>query len=118
MTTRGTRYDAMTVVEYGQEGKSRWTKIGAAFVNENGSIGVQLDALPVNGKIILQIPLSKEEREQRWKQRVQEEKHGRSAPRGRGRSSPQRALPQAPPPPKDDFSDYVEEQDDNAPFPE
>lgn len=116
MTARGTRYDAMTVVEYGQEGKSRWTKIGAAFVNENGSIGIQLDALPVNGKIILQIPLSREEREQRWKQRDQEQKQGRGPQRPRSRGAPQRMKDPAPA--DGDYSDYTQEQDDNAPFPE
>lgn len=65
----GQRWDAMMVREYTDrtgEVKSHWTKIGAAFENKNGSIGVQLDALPVDGKVILQIPLSREERAARY----------------------------------------------------
>jgi hypothetical protein len=63
------RWDAMSVREYqdgqGQQ-RSFWTKIGSAFTNKDGSIGIQLDAFPIDGRIILQIPLSKEEREQRF----------------------------------------------------
>ncbi len=32
-------------------GNSRWMKIGTAFVNQDDSLNVLLDALPVNGKI-------------------------------------------------------------------
>jgi len=32
----------------GEGGKKRWTKIGVAFVNKDGSLNVLLDALPVN----------------------------------------------------------------------
>ena len=31
--------------------KSFWTRIGVAFVNRDGSINVQLDALPVSGRL-------------------------------------------------------------------
>ncbi len=63
------RWDAMMVEEYvdGQgQGRSKWTKIGAAFENKDGSIGIQLNALPINGKVILQVPLTKEEREAKF----------------------------------------------------
>ena len=31
--------------------KSRWIKIGVAFVNSDGSLNVILDALPMNGRL-------------------------------------------------------------------
>ncbi len=68
----GQRWDAMMVREYqDNQGQPRsfWTKIGAAFTNRDGSIGIQLDALPMDGRIVLQIPLSKEERQHRQQQR-------------------------------------------------
>ncbi len=42
--------------------KSFWTKIGAAFTNKDGSITVQLDALPVSGRLQIR---EQEEREDR-----------------------------------------------------
>jgi len=33
------------------QGKSHWTRIGAAFVNRDGSINAYLDAFPRDGKI-------------------------------------------------------------------
>jgi len=42
--------DAFTIVE-GKDGKYRWFKIGAAFVNGDGSINVLLHAFPCDGKI-------------------------------------------------------------------
>jgi hypothetical protein len=38
-----------TVTEKGE--KSFWTRIGAAFVNRDGSLTVRLDAVPVNGML-------------------------------------------------------------------
>jgi hypothetical protein len=86
----GTRYDAMLVTPYGQEGKSSWVKIGAAFVNKDGSIGVKLDAYPAAGSdIVLQIPLSKEEKEAKFGSHGQAMRQQtapqRQAPQGRGR---------------------------------
>lgn len=76
MSSGGQRWDCMTVTEYQQNGqtKSKWTKIGAAFTNRDGSIGVQLDALPLDGRLVLQVPLTREEREARFQNR------GRSQP--------------------------------------
>ena len=42
--------------------KSYWTKIGVAFVNRDRSITVQLEALPVSGKLQIR---SEEKSEQR-----------------------------------------------------
>jgi hypothetical protein len=39
-----------TVVERGP-GKSYWTRIGVGFVNQDGSMNLRLDALPVNGTL-------------------------------------------------------------------
>jgi hypothetical protein len=34
-----------------RDGKSHWTRCGAAFENKDGSANVFLDALPVSGKL-------------------------------------------------------------------
>ena len=34
-----------------RNGKSYWTRVGAAFTNQDGSDTVLLDALPVNGRM-------------------------------------------------------------------
>jgi len=46
---------AATVVGDKESGKDRWTSIGVAFRNED-SITVLVDAVPVNGKIVLRPP--------------------------------------------------------------
>ena len=48
-----------TVVDRG--GKSYWIRIGAAFGNYDGSETVLLDALPINGKMQIRIPIAKEQ---------------------------------------------------------
>jgi hypothetical protein len=48
-------YVAATVVSDKESGKERWTSIGVAFKNED-SITVLVDAVPVNGKIVLRPP--------------------------------------------------------------
>ena len=40
-----------TVVEQPNGGKSRWTRIGIAFVNRDQSLNIVLDAAPMNGKL-------------------------------------------------------------------
>lgn len=98
----GQRYDAMSVREYQSNGqtKTAWTKIGAAFENKDGSIGIQLDAFPVNGKIILQVPLTREEREAKFEQNRQQRGGGQ-----RGRGAPQRMQRPASPPPQQEEED-------------
>src|SRR5580700_9859185 len=39
-----------TVVERGP-GKSFWTRVGVGFVNQDGSLNLRLDAIPVNGTL-------------------------------------------------------------------
>lgn len=53
---------AFTVNSYGkgQDRKSRWTEIGAAWRTQNGHLRVQLEALPVNGTLILLPPQTEE----------------------------------------------------------
>ncbi|MFH1356065.1 MAG: hypothetical protein ABII18_02930 [bacterium] len=34
-----------------KDGKSRWSNIGAAFLNKDGSINVILNSVPVDGKL-------------------------------------------------------------------
>ncbi len=34
-----------------REGKTRWMRIGSAFINSDGSTNVYLDAYPANGKL-------------------------------------------------------------------
>lgn len=46
-----------TVVDRG--GKSYWVRIGAAFGNYDGSETVLLDALPLNGKMQIRLPVAK-----------------------------------------------------------
>lgn len=50
-TGRTKPWDVLTVTEKGDQ--SFWTKVGAAFKNDNGSFTVLLDALPVNGKLVI-----------------------------------------------------------------
>ncbi|MBU0761520.1 MAG: hypothetical protein KKD39_00700 [Candidatus Altiarchaeota archaeon] len=48
-------YRVSTVVNDPESGKDRWTNVGVAFQN-NDSITVLIDAMPVNGKLILTRP--------------------------------------------------------------
>ena len=41
-----------TVVNDNDKGKDRWTNVGVAF-NNNETITVLIDAVPINGKLIL-----------------------------------------------------------------
>lgn len=42
---------AYTIVERGKDGRQFWVRVGAAFVNKDGSLNIHLDAMPVNGKL-------------------------------------------------------------------
>jgi hypothetical protein len=42
---------AITAWAQGSESRSRWTRIGVAFKNKDGSLTIKLDALPVSGII-------------------------------------------------------------------
>jgi hypothetical protein len=43
--------------------KTFWTRIGVAFTNKDGSITVQLDALPVSGRLQIRDEESRSERD-------------------------------------------------------
>lgn len=80
----GKRYDVLVCRENGD--KKYWTKIGSGFVNKDDSIGIKLDALPLNGDMLLKIPLSKEE----WEAKKAGGGGGQSRNRfRRGQSEPQ-----------------------------
>ena len=55
-------FNAFTTREYGEgaEKKTRWIQIGSAFAHKNGTgFDIVLDALPVNGRIVLLEPKEK-----------------------------------------------------------
>ena len=55
------RYDCLTVRE--KDGKSYFTRVGVAFPAKNGDgWNVYLDALPVNGQLLLRPPKAREDR--------------------------------------------------------
>lgn len=94
------RWDVFGIREYTQNGeqKSAFTKIGTAFTNQNGSINVLLDAIPLTGKMQLQVPLSREEREALFNKNGggQQQRGGqgqRSQPQGQGQGRPPQGNP-------------------------
>ena len=63
MESKKPDFIAKSVTELSDE-KSRWTDIGVAFKNEKSkTISILLNALPVNGKIILSKPLPPKQKE-------------------------------------------------------
>jgi hypothetical protein len=40
-----------TIVQRQRTGRKHWVRIGAAFTNRDGSVNVQLDAVPTNGQL-------------------------------------------------------------------
>ena len=61
----GERLEAFTAVERQVNGETKtfWTKIGVAFPGRGGGAvySLTLDALPVNGKIVLMVPREREQ---------------------------------------------------------
>ncbi len=58
-TSRKPQFYAYAVVGEGE--KASWTKIGAAWAHgKGGGFNVDLDALPVNGRIVLKEPKPRE----------------------------------------------------------
>lgn len=59
------RLEAFTVRKDERTDKSYWTKIGMAFANNDGQgYSLKLDALPVNGEIVLRVPKPKDDQRQ------------------------------------------------------
>ena len=54
---------AYTVIERHGDKKSFWQRIGSGWINSDGSVNVELNALQVNGKLHLRSP-KQEERKQ------------------------------------------------------
>ena len=54
--------EVYTVVE-GKDGKEHWQRVGAAFENRDGSETVLLNAMPLNGRLVIRERRRFEERE-------------------------------------------------------
>ena len=57
--SRTPTYHAYAVIQSSgttSEARNHWTRIGAAFTNRDQSLTVLLNALPVNGRIVLRVP--------------------------------------------------------------
>jgi hypothetical protein len=58
-------YKQLWMVEDGNgadgESRSFWTKVGAAFENRDGSWSLELNAIPVNGRLQMRDPKPREE---------------------------------------------------------
>lgn len=66
------RLEAFTVRKDERSDKSYWTKIGMAFANSDGQgYSLKLDALPVNGEIVLRVPKPKDDQPQRQERPAQ-----------------------------------------------
>ncbi len=50
------RKEVWTVCPRGEGKKDFWLRVGTAFENRDGSWSLMLDALPVNGKLIMREP--------------------------------------------------------------
>lgn len=50
-TPRPHTHNVFTVVDRAGGGRSFWATIGRGYTNRDGSISIELDALPVNGRI-------------------------------------------------------------------
>ena len=57
-----TPLNAYAVKERGNGKKAFWTRIGSAWAHADGSgFNIQLDAVPIDGKITLRVPAEKDE---------------------------------------------------------
>src|SRR3989304_6685823 len=55
--------DVFTILPpYKEGGKSRWVRIGSAWVNRDRSMNIKLDALPLNGELQIRKHVPREER--------------------------------------------------------
>ena len=64
MSAEKSKPDLNAYVVTGTAEKPFYTKIGAAWKNKVGGYGLDLDAIPVNGRIVLFPPKEKDEGEQ------------------------------------------------------
>lgn len=118
------RWDVLTVKERGEGQKAWFTKIGSAWAKDNGNISIMLDALPMDGKLVLMPP---RENDRAPGEQGQFRSEGRkpgpgvaSAGGGRPQSNQQRyskPRPQAPAAPAADAEpDFNPGSDEDLPF--
>ncbi len=50
-----------TIIDKPGSDKSFWARVGSAWINRDQSINIQLDALPVNGKLHVREPQERPE---------------------------------------------------------
>jgi hypothetical protein len=50
--SKGVKMKIVYSISERENGKSYWTRIGVGFVNQDGSINLRLDAIPMNGQNI------------------------------------------------------------------
>ena len=55
------RLAVYTIIEKPGSDRSFWSRIGSAWINRDQSINIQLDALPVNGKLHVREPSERPE---------------------------------------------------------
>lgn len=64
MTTKSTKPAYHVLVVEGEGEKAHWTKIGAAWLHENGEgFNIILTCLPLNGRLVVRKPKSEPARE-------------------------------------------------------
>ncbi len=55
-------YKQVFMVEKSEDGeRSFWTKVGVAFVNKDNSLTVELNAIPLSGRLQIRDPKPKED---------------------------------------------------------
>ena len=61
-TAKGPAFIAYTVIDRGEDQDGIWRAVGAAWAHRNGEgLNVQLEAFPVNGRLVLLPPREQEE---------------------------------------------------------
>ncbi len=68
--------DVFAIVERGQGQKAIWIRVGAAFVNQDGSLNIRLDAVPLTGTLQVR------ERQQDRRRQPQGDQGGYHEPQG------------------------------------
>ena len=63
-TAKGPVFIAYTVIDRGEDQDGIWRAVGPAWVHRNGEgLNVQLEAFPVNGRLVLLPPREQEKEE-------------------------------------------------------
>ena len=55
MTNNAPTHEVFVVKDRGEGQKAWWTKVGSAWTCKDGSLNVQLDALPIDGKLNIRV---------------------------------------------------------------